>query len=75
MTLQDAIEWVQGKRTHSSRFNVTYASPDAIDTVKQRSMLMVACERADAATTERAYWMLRAESEDVALASIGRGAK
>lgn len=56
MMFQEAVEWIQGKRSMANLFR----SMDA--PMHERE---AALARADAAMTEQAYWIVRAASENL----------
>ena len=53
----EAEAWLRGERSHLSTMM------DVETSVENRTQTLADCERADAATTERAYWSLRAHRE------------
>lgn len=57
MTLDEAYEWLRGNRSHTNTMMDVEPSPE------HRTETIANIEVADAATTQCAYWMVRAHKE------------
>lgn len=67
MTLQEAREWLQGKRSSHDQIDALSADGGS------RALVAVRAAQTDAANAERAYWVLRASREGLVVLEPGHG--